>query len=354
MSKLFSPVSFRTLTLKNRIMVSPMCEYSSVDGFANDWHLVHLGSRAVGGAALVFTEATAVSAAGRISPDDLGIYEDEHIPQLQRIVSFIHSQGAYAGIQLAHAGRKGSHRAPWKGNDQIPVTSGGWPVPAPSAIPFLEGTESPFSLDIAGIGKIGDDFCSAARRARKAGFDIIELHAAHGYLMHEFLSPLSNHRLDAYGGNLENRMRLTLDIFSRVREVWPDELPVFVRISATDWVEGGWEIEQSVKLSNALKQLGADLVDCSSGGIIPGVNIPAVPGYQVPFAERIRKDTGLPTGALGKITSAQQAEDILEGGQADLIIMAREFLRDPYFPLHAAAILQTETPWPVQYLRAKS
>lgn len=355
MSALFSPLTIKSVTFKNRITVSPMCQYSSDDGFATDWHLVHLGSRAVGGAALIMQEATAVSPEGRISPGDMGIYRDEHIAKLQTITAFIHAQGAVAGIQLAHAGRKASYSIPWKGDRQIPSDAEeGWQTVAPSAIPFAPGTESPKALDRAGIQKVIDDYKAAAARAVRAGYKVVEIHAAHGYLIHEFLSPLSNQRTDAYGGSFENRIRLLLEIVEAVKTVWPDALPLFVRISATDWTEGGWDGEASVRLAAVLKEHGVDLIDCSSGGAIPGVKIPVGPGYQVPFAEKIRKETGMLTAAVGMITSAQQAEEILQNGQADLIFLARQSLRDPYFPLHAAKELGVDVEWPVQYNRAKS
>lgn len=355
MSALFSPLTIKSVTFKNRITVSPMCQYSSADGFANDWHLVHLGSRAVGGAALIMQEATAVSPEGRISPGDMGIYKDEHIAKLQTITAFIHTQGAVAGIQLAHAGRKASHNIPWKGDRQIPSDAQeGWQTVAPSAIPFAPGTESPEALDRAGIQKVIYDYKAAAVRAVQAGYKVVEIHAAHGYLIHEFLSPLSNQRTDAYGGSFENRIRLLLEIVEAVKTVWPDTLPLFVRISATDWAEGGWDGDASVQLAAVLKNRGVDLIDCSTGGVVPGVKIPVGPGYQVPFAEKIRKETGILTSAVGMITSAQQAEEILQNGQADLIFLARQALRDPYFPLHAAKELGVDVEWPVQYTRAKS
>ena len=355
MSALFSPLTIKSVTFKNRITVSPMCQYSSADGFANDWHLVHLGSRAVGGAALIMQEATAVSPEGRISPGDMGIYKDEHIAKLQTITAFIHTQGAVAGIQLAHAGRKASHNIPWKGDRQIPSDAQeGWKTVAPSAIPFAPGTESPEALDRAGIQKVIYDYKAAAVRAVQAGYKVVEIHAAHGYLIHEFLSPLSNQRTDAYGGSFENRIRLLLEIVEAVKTVWPDTLPLFVRISATDWAEGGWDGDASVQLAAVLKNHGVDLIDCSTGGVVPGVKIPVGPGYQVPFAEKIRKETGILTSAVGMITSAQQAEEILQNGQADLIFLARQALRDPYFPLHAAKELGVDVEWPVQYTRAKS
>jgi len=353
MALLFTPLKIRGIQLKNRIVVSPMCEYSSQDGFANDWHLVHLGSRAVGGAALVFTEATAVSPEGRISPADLGLWKDEHIEQLQRVVHFIHVQDSVAGIQLAHAGRKASYTAPWQGHKLIPQSDGGWKTVAPSIIPFSPESDTPMALSQESINKVVADFRAAAERARKVGFKVVEIHAAHGYLIHEFLSPLSNQRNDKYGGAFDNRIRFLLEIVAAVREVWPEELPLFVRISATEWVEGGWSIEDSVALAHALKSNGVDLVDCSSGGNVSDARIPAAPGYQVPFAERIRRETGILTGAVGIIVTSDQAEAIIASGQADLIFMARELLRDPYFPLRAARELHHDIKWPVQYERAK-
>ena len=351
---LFSPLTIRGITLQNRITVSPMCEYSSTDGFANDWHLVHLGSRAVGGAGLVFTEATAVVPDGRISPEDLGIWKDEHIAMLSRITTFIREHGAVAGIQLAHAGRKASTAAPWNGGKAVSVTEGGWsPVYAPSAIPFAEGYHTPVALDKAGIRRVVRAFADAARRSLEAGFEVIEIHAAHGYLLHEFLSPLSNTRTDEYGGSFENRTRLLCEVIEAVRVVWPNTLPLFVRISATDWVEGGWDIEQSVALARAIAPLGVDLIDCSTGGNVGRVQIPLGPGYQVPFAERVRKESGVRTGAVGLITHARQADEIVRDGKADLVFLAREELRDPYFPLHAAKELGAHIEWPKQYLRAK-
>ena len=353
-STLFSPFKLAGLTFPNRIVVSPMCEYSSEDGFANDWHLVHLGSRAVGGAGLVFTEASAVTPEGRISPQDLGFWKDEHIPGLKRIVDFLHSQGARAGIQLAHAGRKASMSRPWDGDERVkPLSEGGWAeVLAPSGVPFSEKYAQPTALDAAGIKRLVEAFHLAAGRALKAGFDVIELHAAHGYLMHEFLSPLSNRRTDEYGGSLENRARLLIRVVDAVREVWSLDLPLFVRISATDWAPGGSDLTQSIALAKMLKPRGVDLVDVSSGGLVPGVTIPAGPGYQTPFAEEIRKQAQIPTGTVGMITDAAQAEHILRTGQADMVFVAREFLRDPYWPLHAAQHLHDSTPWPPQYLRA--
>ena len=355
MSKLFSPLTIKGYTLKNRIVVSPMCEYSSVhDGFANDWHLVHLGSRAVGGAALVIQEATAVSAEGRITAQDLGIYKDEHVEKLQQITGFITSQNALPGIQLAHAGRKASHLAPWQGGGQIHESeNGGWQAVAPSAIAFSDKETAPLTLDKKGIEKIIHDFKTAAIRALKAGYKVIEIHAAHGYLIHEFLSPLSNHRTDEYGGSFENRVRILLEIVEQIQDALANNYPLFVRISSTDYVEGGWDIDQSAQLSALLKNKGVDLIDCSSGGNVLNVRIPLGPGYQVAFADRIKKETGILTGAVGLITSAQQAEEILTNEQADIILLAREFLRDPYFPLHAAHTLKEDITWPVQYERAK-
>lgn len=351
---LFSPLTLRGITLPNRLSVSPMCEYSSVDGFANDWHLVHLGSRAVGGAGLVFTEATAVVPDGRISPEDLGIWKDEHIPMLARIASFIRDHGSAAGMQLAHAGRKASTAAPWNGGKPIGIEEGGWtPLVAPSAIPFAEGYQTPVALDEAGIRSLVSSFAAAARRALDAGFQVIEIHAAHGYLINEFLSPLSNTRTDDYGGSFENRTRFLRDIIEAVRQSCPETLPLFVRISATEWTHGGWDIEQSVELARMIAPLGVDLIDCSSGGNVPKVRIPISPGYQVPLAERVRKESGVPTGAVGLITSARQADEIVRSEKADLVFLAREELRDPYFPLHAARELGAPIAWPKQYLRAK-
>jgi 2,4-dienoyl-CoA reductase-like NADH-dependent reductase (Old Yellow Enzyme family) len=351
---LFSPLTLRGITLANRITVSPMCEYSSVDGFANDWHLVHLGSRAVGGAGLVFTEATAVVPDGRISPEDLGIWKEAHVPMLARIASFIREHGSVAGMQLAHAGRKASTAAPWKGGKPIGAEMGGWsPIVAPSAIPFDQGYQTPAALDIAGIRSIVASFAAATRRALDAGFEVIEVHAAHGYLINEFLSPLSNRRSDEYGGSFENRTRFLREIIEAVRQAWPERLPLFVRISATEWTDGGWDIEQSVELARLIAPLGVDLIDCSSGGNVPKVRIPTGPGYQVPLAERVRNESGVATGAVGLITNARQADEIVRSGKADLVLLAREELRDPYFPLHAARELGAQIAWPKQYLRAR-
>jgi 2,4-dienoyl-CoA reductase-like NADH-dependent reductase (Old Yellow Enzyme family) len=330
-----------------------MCEYSSHDGFANDWHLVHLGSRAVGGAALIIQEATAVSPEGRITHDDMGLWKDEHIIKLQQITSFIHQHGAVAGIQLAHAGRKASVTSPWKGNKFIPLHNGGWQTVSSSNIPFHDTDEPPASLTKDGIYKVVDDFKQAALRAVKAGYKVLEIHAAHGYLINQFLSPLVNLRGDEYGGSFENRTRLLLQVVDAVNEVWPTDNPLFVRISCSDWAPGGWDIEQSVKLAVLLKEKGVDLIDCSSGGAVRHQKIAVGPGYQVPFAEQIKKEACILTGAVGLITEAQQAEDILLNGQADVIILARQMLRDPYFPLHAAKQLNANIQWPVQYERAR-
>ncbi len=353
MSTLFTPFRIRDIEFRNRIVVSPMCQYSSKDGFANDWHLVHLGSRAVGGAALVITEATAVTPEGRISPSDLGIWKDEHIEELKRITGFILSHNCVPGIQLAHAGRKASHSEPWNGDQLVLPSEGGWKTVAPSAVAFGPGYDTPEELTLDGISRVVEAFRSAAVRTLKAGFRVIEIHGAHGYLINEFLSPLSNKRTDKYGGSFENRIRVLVEITQSIREVWPSGYPVFTRISSTDWTEGGWTIDDSVKLALTLKDIGVDLIDCSSGGIIPGVKIPAGPGYQVPFADRIRREAGISTGAVGLITTPEQAEGIVTCGQADLVIMAREMLRDPYFPLHAARQLNHDVTWPNQYLRAK-
>ncbi|HXI29956.1 MAG TPA: NADH:flavin oxidoreductase/NADH oxidase [Vicinamibacterales bacterium] len=352
MPHLFDPIAFRSLTLANRVVVSPMCEYSSVDGFSNDWHLVHLGSRAVGGAALVMTEATAVADIGRISPHDLGIYDDGHVGGLARIVRFIHTQKTLAGIQLAHAGRKASVARPWEGGGGLDHEQGGWQPVGPTAEAFVENYPVPCPLTVQDIKTIVAAFRRAAQRALAAGFDVIEIHAAHGYLIHEFLSPLVNTRTDDYGGPLENRARLCLEVVDAVRSVWPDRLPLFVRISATDWKAGGWDLGEAVALARRLKQHGVDLVDCSSGGAVHDQQIVLGPGYQVPFAERIRREAEVATGAVGLITEASQADAIVASGQADVVLLARELLRDPYWPLHAAEKLDVTVPWPPQYLRA--
>jgi 2,4-dienoyl-CoA reductase-like NADH-dependent reductase (Old Yellow Enzyme family) len=347
-----TPLTLREITLRNRIAVSPMCQYSSEDGFPNDWHLVHLGSRAVGGAGLVCMEAAAVEPRGRITPSDLGIWKQEHIEFLSRIVSFLHGQGAAAGIQLAHAGRKGSTRRPWEGGGVQSESEGGWQCVAPSAVPFRAADPAPHSLSTTEIHALVDTFRDAADRALRAGFDIVEIHGAHGYLIHQFLSPLSNHRTDEYGGTLDNRLRLALEVTEAVRGVWPARLPLFFRVSATDWVPGGWTPDDSVELTRRLQPLGVDLLDCSSGGNAEHAKIPLGPGYQVPFAERIRRETGMLTGAVGMITTPSQADEIVRRGQADLVLLAREFLRDPYFPLHAACALGEKPAPPLQYARA--
>lgn len=353
MSQLFTPFRLREIVLKNRIVVSPMCEYSSEDGFANDWHMVHLGSRAVGGAGLIITEATAVLPEGRITPDDLGIWKDEHIEQLKRITGFIELQGAIAGIQLAHAGRKASRTSPWKGNKLLAPGIDGWKTEAPSDIAFYLQEEPPVALDQQGIDEVVAAFKSGTKRALQAGFRLIEVHAAHGYLINEFMSPLANKRKDKYGGSFDNRIRFLMEIIHATREEWPENLPLIVRISASDWTEGGWTVADSVSLANILKNNGVDLIDCSSGGVIPDASIPAAPGYQVPFSEQVRKEAGIPTGAVGIIVTAAQAEEIISSGKADLVFLARELLRDPYFPLHAAGQLGVDIPWPMQYERAK-
>jgi 2,4-dienoyl-CoA reductase-like NADH-dependent reductase (Old Yellow Enzyme family) len=351
-ASLFSPLTIRQVVFRNRIGVSPMCQYSCADGFVNDWHLVHLGSRAVGGAGLVMVEASAVEARGRISPADAGIWKDEHIEPMARLARFIRQQGAAAGIQLAHAGRKASTRPPVEGGRAMPPGQGGWQTVAPSAVPFYDEDPAPQALSSAEIGALVDAFAAAARRAFQAGFNVAELHAAHGYLVHQFLSPLSNRRTDQYGGTFGNRIRFVLEITEAVRAVWPEDLPLFLRISATDWVEGGWDIADSVELSRLVRPLGVDLIDCSSGGASPLQKIALGPGYQVPFAQRIREETGIPTAAVGLITTPGQAGEIVAAGKADLVLMAREFLRNPYFPLQAARSLGAPVAPPVQYLRA--
>jgi 2,4-dienoyl-CoA reductase-like NADH-dependent reductase (Old Yellow Enzyme family) len=352
MDNLFSPLTIRGVTFRNRIAVSPMCEYSSDDGYANDWHLVHLGSRAVGGAGLVMTEAAAVEPRGRISAADLGIYRDEHIEMLARITRFIREQGGVPGIQIAHAGRKGSTRVPWEGGALVPESEGGWRTVAPSAIPFRPEEPPPAELSRGEIGAIAEAFAAAARRALAAGFQVVEIHGAHGYLIDEFLSPLSNRRADEYGGALEGRMRFALEVAAAVRGAWPDSLPLFMRISAVDWVDEGWQIEDSVELARRLGPLGVDLIDCSSGGIVPYARIQIGPAYQTPFAERIRRESGILTGAVGMITEPHQADGIVRAGQADLVLLAREFLRDPYWGLHAAKALGVAGGVPKQYGRA--
>jgi len=353
MPHLFSPLTIKNIELKNRIVVSPMCQYSSEDGFANTWHLVHQGSRAVGGAALIMTEATAVSPEGRITEADLGIWKDGHIDKLKEMTDFLHRQGSIAGIQLAHAGRKASHALPWKGGAQIPSgEKGGWKSWAPSALPWTPEEEAPLEMDKAGIGKVIADFKAAAGRALKAGYKVIELHAAHGYLLNEFLSPWSNKRRDEYGGSFDNRIRLLIEVIGAVRQAWPADRPLFVRISATEWAEGGWIIEESIALAKIMKEKDVDLVDCSSGGNIPGIKIPLKPGYQVGLSEQVRT-AGILTSAVGLITESAHANAIIQEERADLVSLAREELRDPYFPLRAAHELGQAIIWPDQYLRAK-
>jgi 2,4-dienoyl-CoA reductase-like NADH-dependent reductase (Old Yellow Enzyme family) len=352
-SALFAPFRLRDITLRNRIVVSPMCEYSSANGFANDWHLVHLGSRAVGGAGAVRTEAAAVTADGRISAADLGIYLDDHVEMLSRIFRFVSAHGAVPGVQLAHAGRKSSTSEPWTGGHPVAPADGGWePIWAPSAIAFRDGWQVPRAMSAGGIAAVIQAFAAAARRLLEAGGQIAEIHAAHGYLIHEFLSPLSNRRDDDYGGSFENRTRLLREVVDAIRGVWPERLPLWVRISSTDWTDGGWTIEDSVALARQLKDRGVDLVDCSSGGNVSHATIPLGPGYQVPFAERVRRDADIATGAVGLITEPTQAEAIIQSGQADVVLLARQMLRDPYWPLHAAKALDDAAAVPVQYLRA--
>ena len=352
MSHLFQPLTLRGLTLPNRIAVSPMCQYSSQDGLPGDWHLVHLGGLAQGGAGLVFTEAAAVLPEGRISPEDLGLWNLAQAEGLAHSVRFIKSQGVVPGIQLAHAGRKASAFAPWKGSGSVPAGAGGWTPVAPSALPFDAGWTVPTALDEEGIIAVIDAFMDAARRALAAGFQVVEVHAAHGYLLHQFLSPLSNHRTDSYGGSFENRTRLVREVVGALRSILPEELPLLVRISATDWAEGGWDLDQSIGLAKELLALGVDLIDCSSGGLSPHQKIALAPGYQVPFAARIRTEAGIATGAVGLITEPEQAEQILAEGSADLVLLARQLLREPRWPLRAAQVLGAEVPWPAQYARA--
>jgi len=352
MSRLFEPLTLRGATARNRIWVAPMCQYSAVDGMPDDWHLVHLGARAVGGAGVVLTEATAISPEGRISPQDTGIWNDEQAAAWARVVAFVQGQGALAGMQLAHAGRKASSRRPWEGRGVVMPEEGGWTPVGPTADAF-PGLANPAALDEEGLAKVRADFVAATRRALTAGFDVVEVHAAHGYLLHEFLSPLSNTRTDGYGGDLAGRMRLVLEVVEDVRSVWPDDKPLLLRISASDWTDGGWTVEDSVALSKEAVVRGVDLVDCSSGGNVLAT-IPVGPGYQVPFASAVRSGAGVPTGAVGLITDPEQAEQVLAGGHADVVLLARELLRDPHWPLHAAAALGADVAWPVQYERARA
>ena len=348
MVELTDSLTIKSITFRNRIGMSPMCQYSSTDGFANDWHYVHYGTRAIGGVGLIVVEATAVSPEGRITPSDLGLWNDDHIAELKRITEFIHQNDSIAGIQIAHAGRKASHNTPDKGGKQLSGKEGGWLTVGPSAIPFDESENPPVELDKLGIKAVVDEFKTAAFRAKHAGFKVLEIHAAHGYLIHEFLSPLSNHRTDEYGGSFENRIRLLLEILSAVKIVWPEELPLFVRLSATDWAQGGWDLNETVQLAEILHQHQVDLIDCSSGGNIVNAKIPVAPEYQVAFSEAVRK-TGIMTAAVGLITSAEQVNSILNAGKADMVFLARELLRNPYFVLRA----DTEVSWPLQYERGK-
>jgi len=352
MSVINQPITIKSVTIPNRIGMSPMCQYSASHGLANDWHFVHYATRAVGGAGLIILEAAAVAPEGRITPYDLGLWNDEQITELQKITGFIHQQGAVAGIQLAHAGRKASHDSPANGGKQLSAKEGGWQTVAPSAISFYQDETSPYELEKDEIKTIIDQFKAATVRAKQAGFKIVEIHAAHGYLIHQFLSPLSNKRTDEYGGSFENRIRLVLEITAAVQSVWPADYPLFVRLSATDWTDGGWSLEETVELSRILHQKGVDLIDCSSGGNIAAAKIPVGPGYQVHFSEAIKK-AGIPTAAVGLITSAEQIKDILESGKADLVLLARELLRNPYFALTATLKTEEEISWPTQYLRAK-
>ena len=353
MDRLFTPFKLRSVEFKNRIFVSPMCQYSCEDGMPNDWHLVHLGSRAVGGAAMVMVEATAVSPEGRISPGDSGMWSDEQAEAFKRITRFIARQDCVPGIQLAHAGRKASTDAPWCGGQALAAPEGGWLPIAPSPLAFSEASPIPREMTPTDIDQLIGEFVAAARRCLEAGFHVLELHMAHGYLLHTFLSPLSNQRTDQYGGGLANRMRLPLQVAAAVREIWPDHLPLFVRLSCTDWVDGGWDLAQSIELARRLKETGIDLIDCSSAALVPYAKIPVGPGFQVPFAAAIRNQADIATGSVGLITHAVQAEQIVGTGQADAVLLAREMLRDPYWPLHAARILDQDVPWPRQYARAK-
>lgn len=349
---LFTPLSLGSLTLRNRLAVASMCQYSADEGVPNDWHFVHLGSRAVGGAGLILTEATAVCPQGRISPQDTGLWNEAQGAAWRRIVDFVHAQGAAIGVQLAHAGRKASTDQPWRGGKPLAADAGGWPPEAPSALPFAPDHPTPHALSVEEIGQLVAQFRDAARRADAAGFDTVEIHAAHGYLLHEFLSPLSNARTDAYGGSLANRARLLREVVAAVRAVWPAPRPLLVRVSATDWAPGGWDIDECVSLARWLREDGVDLIDVSSGGLVPHAPVPAAPNYQVPFAARIRHEAGIATGAVGLITEPAQAQAIVDRGEADLVLMAREFLRDPYFPRRAAQALGATITAPPQYLRA--
>lgn len=349
--RLLEPIRLREVTARNRIMISPMCQYCAPDAIPHDWHFVHLGSRAVGGAGIVMTEATAVEPRGRITPFDVGLWNDEQEAAFARIARFVAEQGAVPGIQLAHAGRKASHTRPWEDRRPIPPDQGGWVVVGPSPIPWAEGDLVPRELTPQEIAEIVERFQASARRAHRAGFRLIEIHAAHGYLLHSFLSPLSNQRRDAYGGSFDNRIRFLLEVVQAVRQVWPEEFPLFVRISVTDWAEGGWDVNDSVELARRLKPLGVDLIDCSSGGTVPDQRIPSHPGYQVPLAEAVRRGAGIPTGAVGLISEPAHAEEILANERADLVVLGRIALWDPYWPLHAASRLKARVDLPIQYAR---
>ena len=354
MSKLFTPFKLRSVEFRNRVFMSPMCQYCAQDGIPDDWHLVHLGSRAVGGAGQVMVEATAVSPEGRITNGDLGIWSDMHTEAFRRITALVEAQGCVPAIQIAHAGRKASTDVPWRGGTPLSPGKGGWQPLGPSPVAFDEASTAPGEMTTAVMRDLVSRYAAATRRCLQAGFKVLEIHMAHGYLLHEFLSPLSNQRIDEFGGSLENRMRFPLWVAKAVRDAWPGDLPLFARLSCTDWADGGWDLQQSIELSHKLKEIGVDLIDCSSGGLVPYAQIPAGPGYQVPFAAEIRARVGIATGAVGLITQAAQAEQIVATGQADVVMLAREMLRDPYWPLHAAGTLRTDVPWPSQYLRAKS
>jgi 2,4-dienoyl-CoA reductase-like NADH-dependent reductase (Old Yellow Enzyme family) len=351
--RLFSRLTLRGVEFRNRVFLPPMCQYAARDGYAGDWHLVHYGARAAGGVGLVLLEATAVAPEGRISPADLGLWSDDHIPSLRRLADFIQAQGAVAGIQLAHAGRKASCDVAANGGKPLPPEQGGWPIFGASALPFSSVYPTPRELDEKALADIAEDFARAAERALAAGFKVVEIHAAHGYLLHSFLSPLSNRRNDRYGGSFENRVRFPLDVVAAVRDAWPEHLPLFIRISATDWAEGGWDLDQSIRFADQLKDFGVDLVDVSSGGLLPDAVPPLTPGYQVPFAQAIRARTGIATGAVGLITEPHQAEAVITSGSADVVFLGRELLRNPHWPLHAAAALGEEVDWPTPYIRAR-
>ncbi len=353
-SLLFQPLRLRGTEFRNRVFLSPMCQYSASEGMPTDWHFVHLGSRAVGGAGLVMVEATAVSPEGRISPGDCGIWSDSHAEAFGRIAQFVSGQGAVPAMQIAHAGRKASVDVPWRGDKPLSDAEGGWTIHAPSPVAFDERSRVPAEMTAVDLDKTERDFADAARRAGDAGFQAVEVHMAHGYLLHQFLSPLSNRRADAYGGSFENRCRFPLRVVRAVRASWPSDRPLFVRISCTDWVDGGWDLEQSIALCRELKNAGVDLIDCSTGGLVPYAKIPAGPGYQTRFSAAVRSAVGIPTSTVGLITQPMQAEHILVTGQADAVMLAREMLRDPYWPLRAARVLRAETAWPVQYERAKT